>query len=132
MSIMTLFSGARRAVCLGSALLAVSAQCATLEATGCSESNCIQLRARWMPPSEGSPVEVYEIQVLQIDVGIWETFWTGTDTTFVDYYPSGTIVRVRGRDAKHRYGPYSAPSDTIRFPSQIQDISYTAQSRIEQ
>jgi hypothetical protein len=76
--------------------------------------------ASWRPPTEGSPVVVYHLQVLDEVMGEI-VFSVSTPDTFYRIPPGvmqpleGYIARVRGEDAVQRVGPWSLPSDVYVY-----------------
>lgn len=72
----------------------------------------IAVSASWSPPTEGSPVEHYILQISR-DGGPFETVATTPDTTYqVELEHESTyIARVAGVDAQQRQGPWSEPSE---------------------
>jgi hypothetical protein len=72
----------------------------------------VQVTASWTPPSTGSPVEHYVVQV-STNGGPYASAGTTTTTSISLTFTVGNTytVRVAGVDAQDRQGPYSAPSD---------------------
>lgn len=72
----------------------------------------VQVNATWTPPTEGSPVDHYVLQ-LSTDGGPFATVGSVTVPSYtleleIDHE---YIARVAGIDAQDRQGPWSLPSD---------------------
>ncbi|MEZ4389132.1 MAG: fibronectin type III domain-containing protein [Candidatus Krumholzibacteriia bacterium] len=72
----------------------------------------VQVSASWAPPSEGSPVDHYVLQ-LSTDGGPFTTVGSVTGTSYTMELAVGStyIARVAGVDAQDRQGPWSLGSD---------------------
>jgi hypothetical protein len=72
----------------------------------------VQVTASWNPPTEGSPVVHYVLQ-LSIDGGNFTTVATveGVSHVLELEIDRTYIARVAGVDAQDRQGPWSLPSD---------------------
>jgi hypothetical protein len=72
----------------------------------------VEVTASWTPPSEGSPVHHYVLQ-LSTNGGPYATVGSTTTTTYVMELEVGQTYRARvaGVDAEGRMGPYSEESD---------------------
>jgi hypothetical protein len=72
----------------------------------------VNVRASWSPPTEGSPVVLYVLQ-LSVNGEQFFTYGTTEDTTMIVTVTMHNeyIARVAGIDAQDRQGPWSLPSD---------------------
>jgi hypothetical protein len=65
----------------------------------------------WTPPTTGTPVEYYELE-LMVDGGDWQPFGTTIVPTLTTEMPYGSsVVRVRGVDVNGRAGQWSLESE---------------------
>ncbi len=73
----------------------------------------VQATASWSPPSTGSPVDHYVVQI-SIDGGAFGNAGTTNTTSITLTLTVGSTytVRVAGVDAQDRQGPYSPQSDS--------------------
>ncbi|MEZ4388045.1 MAG: hypothetical protein R3D98_10815 [Candidatus Krumholzibacteriia bacterium] len=80
-----------------------------------------RIRFSWYAPDTGSPVQIYELRLYDIDGGLDTTFTVpsqpGQQQTFEwdGEYLRRYRSQVRGIDALGRPGPWSALSDTCVF-----------------
>lgn len=72
----------------------------------------VQVSASWSPPTEGSPVHHYILQ-LSTDGGPFTTVGSVEGTTYVMELEVGStyVARVAGVDAQDRQGPWSLDSE---------------------
>lgn len=72
----------------------------------------VEVTATWAPPTEGSPVVFYVLQLAQ-DGGPFETVGTTPETSYLLELTalSTYTARVAGVDVLDRQGPWSPPSD---------------------
>ena len=72
----------------------------------------VEVTASWTPPTEGSPVHHYILQ-LSTDGGPFTTVGSVSGTSYVLDLEVGHsyVARVAGVDDQGRQGPYSADSD---------------------
>lgn len=73
----------------------------------------VEIRCRWQAPDTGSPVQVYELQIRDVDGGLDTTMTVPSRPgpeqvqVFEGEFLRRYIARVRGIDAQGRSGPWS-------------------------
>ena len=72
----------------------------------------VQVSASWTPPTEGSPVDHYVLQI-STDGGPFTTVASVSATSYTLSLEVGSsyVARVAGVDAQDRQGPWSVDSD---------------------
>jgi hypothetical protein len=71
----------------------------------------LDIQWTWTPPTTGTPVEYYEVE-LMVNDGDWQPFGTSIVPTLTTEMPVGTsLVRVRGVDEFGRAGGWSESSE---------------------
>jgi hypothetical protein len=94
------------------AVIAAVAALALFGALPAAAQTIVQVTASWTPPTEGSPVDHYVLQ-LSIDGGPFTTVGSVTGTSYTLDLAVGQsyVARVAGIDAEDRQGPWSEASD---------------------
>jgi hypothetical protein len=81
----------------------------------------VDIRCRWQAPDSGSPVQVYELQIKDVDGGLDTTITVPSQPgseqvqVFEGEFLRRYIARVRGIDAQGRSGPWSNFSQVYVF-----------------
>ena len=73
----------------------------------------VEVEAAWSPPTYGTPVAYYTVQLEINDSGEWAFAGTALDTTLALTLLENTSYRARvaGIDADGHHGPFCTPSD---------------------
>jgi hypothetical protein len=92
--------------------IAILATIGLLGALPAAAQTTVEVTASWTPPSEGSPVHHYILQ-LSTDGGPFVTVGSVTGTSYVLDLEVGQtyVARVAGVDDQDRQGPFSEDSD---------------------
>lgn len=99
-------------------VVALAFMLATVSVWPVSAQDSPQVRAVWSPPTTGSPVVEYWLEILEDGVPFMlvetpdtaHVFQPGTFQPDIEY-----IARVQGVDARDRHGPWSSPSEPYVF-----------------
>ncbi|HOX26952.1 MAG TPA: fibronectin type III domain-containing protein [Candidatus Krumholzibacteria bacterium] len=93
-------------------VLGILAVLSLLGALPAAAQTTVEVTASWTPPTEGSPVDHYILQ-LSTDGGPFSTVASVSGTSYVLDLEIGHtyIARVAGVDAQDRQGPWSVSSD---------------------
>jgi len=85
----------------------------TIASPALAQTTSMTFTYLWTPPTTGSPVHHYEVDISANSGSTWQTVASPTTpTAMIALAVGGTyIVRVRGVDAASRPGPYSVNSD---------------------
>lgn len=94
------------------AVITAIAALALFGALPAAAQSTVQVTASWTPPTEGSPVDHYVLQ-LSTDGGPFTTVGSVTGTSYTLDLTVGQsyVARVAGIDAEGRQGPWSEASD---------------------